>query len=206
MTGRFITIEGMDGSGKTTQIERLKTWFLERGDEVIVTREPGGTRISEAIRPIILNKDYTEMGHMTEALLYAAARSQHVEEIIKPALSAGKMVICDRFVESSIVYQGYARGLGASVVEDINRYATLGIVPDVTLFLDLDHKTGMARKKNQQELDRLEAEGSSFHELVREGYHQLLETRADRMVCIDASKSLDDVYSDIIIALESHGI
>ncbi len=206
MTGRLITMEGMDGSGKTTQIERLKGWFIERGDEVIVTREPGGTRISEAIRPIILNKDFTEMGNMTEALLYAAARSQHVEEKIKPALEAGKIVICDRFVESSIVYQGYARGLGASVVEDINRYATLGIVPNLTIFLDLDHKTGMARKKNQQVLDRLEAEGARFHALVREGYHHLLKSRPDRMICIDASKPVEEVHGDIIKALESHGI
>lgn len=162
MKGLFITIEGMDGSGKTTQINKLKEYFENKGQHVVLTREPGGTVISEVIREIILDVKYTEMDSVTEALLYAASRAQHVRERIVPSLERGDIVICDRFVDSSIVYQGYARGLGEEQVQMINEYATGGLKPDVTFFLDLEHKKGMDRKKNQQELDSWRPRRSSF--------------------------------------------
>lgn len=201
MKGIFISIEGMDGSGKTTQIQKLREYFEKEGRKVILTREPGGTRISEDIRETILDIRNQEMGDITEALLYAASRAQHVHELIKPALEEGDIVICDRFVDSSIVYQGYARGLGEDMIRTINNYAIQGIMPDITFFLDIDHASGMERKKNQQELDRLEAEKERFHQLVREGYHRLVEKEGNRIVSIDASRSIEAIHEDLIQAL-----
>jgi dTMP kinase len=206
MEGLFITIEGMDGSGKTTQINLLKEFFEKQGKHVLVTREPGGTRISEAIREIILNIDYQEMDFITEALLYAASRAQHVAEYILPAIEKGDIVICDRFVDSSIVYQGMARGLGQEMVATINRFATRGLEPDVTFFLDLEHRQGMERKKNQQELDRLESEKEHFHQKVRDGYKQLAKDNQKRMIDVDAGQSIEDVHQSIINALKQKAI
>lgn len=206
MKGLFITIEGMDGSGKTTQINKLKEYFEEKGQHVILTREPGGTIISEAIRELILDIQYKEMDSVTEALLYAASRAQHVRQYIIPSLEKGDIIICDRFVDSSIVYQGYARNLGEEMVATINNYATGGLKPDVTFFLDLEHTKGMDRKKNQQELDRLEAEKEQFHQLVREGYHKLLVANSERIIGIDASQSINKVHEDIIHGLKDKGI
>lgn len=206
MKGLFITIEGMDGSGKTTQINKLKQYFETSGKEVVLTREPGGTVISEAIREIILDIRYKEMDPVTEALLYAAARAQHVREYILPLLDQGKIIICDRYVDSSMVYQGYARNLGDEVVGMINGFATGGLKPDLTFFLDLEHTKGMSRKENQQELDRLEAEKEQFHQLVREGYHRLVAKNADRMISIDASQSIEEVHKAILKGLETKGL
>jgi len=206
MKGLFITIEGMDGSGKTTQINRLKEYFEKKGQHVVLSREPGGTAISEAVREIVLDIRHKEMDDVTEALLYAAARAQHVRQLIRPSLEEGSIVICDRFVDSSIVYQGYARGLGEEDVKMINNYATGGLRPDITFFLDLEHRIGMDRKKNQQELDRLEAEKEEFHQKVRKGYHRLLEDNGDRMVGIDAGQSIDEVHRCILNGLKEKGI
>lgn len=203
MKGIFISIEGMDGSGKTTQIQMLREYFEKEGRKVIITREPGGTRISEDIRETILDIRNQEMGDITEALLYAASRAQHVHELIKPALERGDIVICDRFVDSSIVYQGFARGLGEEMVRTINNYAIQGIMPDITFFLDIDHATGMERKKNQQELDRLEAEKERFHQLVREGYHRLIEKEGNRIISVDASRSIETIHQDLVRAVLS---
>lgn len=205
MDGIFITIEGMDGSGKTTQINKLKDYFEKNGQHVVLTREPGGTVISEAIREIILDIKYQEMEPVTEALLYAASRAQHVRQYILPNLEAGNIVICDRYVDSSLVYQGFARKLGDDI-KKINDYATGGLAPDVTFFLDLEHTKGMDRKKNQQELDRLEAEKEQFHQMVREGYHQLLKVNGDRMIGVDAGQSIEDVHQEILTGLKSKGI
>lgn len=146
MKGLFITIEGGDGSGKSTQINLIEKYFVEKGYNVVLTREPGGTVIGEHIREIILNNDYMEMSDITEALLYAAARAQHVEQLIKPSINKEKIVICDRFVDSSIVYQGYARGIGIEEIENINNYATKGLKPDLTILLDLPAKMGLKEK------------------------------------------------------------
>jgi dTMP kinase len=202
MEGIFITIEGPDGSGKTTQIELLREYLEKKGYDSVVTREPGGTVISEAIREIILNPEYKEMSYMTELLLYAAARAQLVNQIIRPALIEGKAVICDRFVESSAVYQGIGRGLGVSTVYEVNNYALGEVKPKLTIFMDLDAEDGIKRKKNQTELDRMEQEDIEFHKRVVEGYRKLSELYPERIVPIDATLSVEDIHSRIVSEVE----
>ncbi|MBQ6231193.1 MAG: dTMP kinase [Eubacterium sp.] len=203
MKGIFISMEGPDGSGKSTQIELLKKYFEDKGTDCIITREPGGTRISEAVRGVILNKDYTEMDYMTELLLYASARAQLVSEVILPALEEGKCVISDRFVDSSAVYQGIARGLGVDTVYEINKYATRGRFPDKTFLLDLPAEVGISRKKKQAELDRMEREALDFHERVAAGYREMAERDSERIVRIDATKSVESIHADIISEVEA---
>lgn len=169
--GLFISIEGPDGSGKSTQIEVLRKYFEKQGIDVLLTREPGGTPISEKIREIILDKNNMEMDDMTEALLYAASRAQHVAEVIKPALAAGKIVICDRFIDSSIAYQGYGRELG-DCVRVINEYAVRGCIPDMTFLMKMDPKVGKERI-SESEQDRLEQEKLDFHRRVFDGYIEM---------------------------------
>lgn len=195
MNGIFISMEGPDGAGKTTQIELLKEYFASKGKEVLITREPGGTSISEKVREIILDKNNTEMGFVTEALLYASARAQLVEEVIEPALNDGKVVISDRFVDSSVVYQGIGRGLGIEEVYQMNSYATKGIMPVLTVHFDLPAEIGLARKKNQAELDRMEAAGKEFHEKVAEGYRTLAKRDPKRIYTIDATLSVDEIQT-----------
>ena len=203
MQGIFISMEGPDGSGKSTQIELLKAYLKKKGyDEIIITREPGGTVISEAIRGIILNKDFSEMSYMTEALLYASARAQLVSQVIKPALEAGKAVISDRFVDSSAVYQGMARGLGVEEVYNINSYAIQGIMPQLTIHMDLPAKIGISRKKNQAELDRMELETIEFHEKVAEGYRELAKRSPDRIKSIDATQDIQTIHEIIVKYIE----
>jgi dTMP kinase len=197
MKGIFITMEGPDGAGKTTQINMLKEYLNNKGYDVLITRDPGGNNISEAIRQVILNKDFTEMGYMTELLLYASARAQLVKENIKPALESGKAVIADRFVDSSAVYQGIGRGLGIDTVYKVNEFALQGIMPDMTFLMDLDAETGIARKKNQAELDRMENETMEFHRKVVAGYRQLAELYPERIVKLDATLP-KEVIHDII--------
>ncbi len=203
MKGIFISMEGPDGSGKSTQIELLKAYLEDKGYEIIITREPGGTVISEDIRRIILNRDYKEMGYMTEALLYASARAQLVSEVIKPALEEGKAVISDRFVDSSAVYQGMARGLGVDTAYKINEYAIQGIMPQLTIHLDLPAKIGISRKKEQAELDRMELEAIDFHEKVAAGYRKLAELAPKRIRTIDATMSIEDIHNQIVAYVEN---
>lgn len=195
-------MEGPDGSGKTTQIELLRKYLESNGYDIIITREPGGTAISEAIREIILNKDYQEMSHMTELLLYASARAQLVNQVIKPALKDGKAVICDRFVESSAVYQGIGRGLGVSTVYEVNNYALGDVKPKLTIFMDLDATEGIKRKENQAELDRMEMEDMSFHERVVEGYRQLAQLYPERIFPVDATLPIEEIHSIIVDEVE----
>lgn len=203
MKGIFISMEGPDGSGKTTQIELLKAYLEKRGYEIIVTREPGGTKISEAIRNIILDKQYTEMGYMTEALLYASARAQLISEVIRPALSQGKAVISDRFVDSSAVYQGMARNLGVENIYKLNEYAIQGIMPELTIHLDLPASAGIKRKRNQAELDRMELEALDFHEKVAEGYRKLAQRDPKRIYTIDATLPVDAIHEMIVEKVEA---
>jgi dTMP kinase len=203
MKGIFITMEGPDGSGKTTQIDMLKEYLNDKGYDVLITRDPGGNAVSEAIRQVILNKDFTEMGYMTELLLYASARAQLVKENIKPALEAGTAVIADRFVDSSAVYQGIGRGLGIDTVYKVNEFALQGIMPDMTFLLDLDAETGIARKKNQAELDRMENETMEFHKKVVAGYRQLADMSPDRIVKIDATLPKETIHDIIISRIEN---
>lgn len=202
MQGLFITMEGPDGAGKSTQIERLRTYLTERGYEVVIARDPGGTVISEAVRQIILNKEYTEMCSNTELLLYTAARAQLVQEVIRPALEAGKAVICDRFLESAVVYQGIARDMGIEKVYAVNEYALEGLRPQLTILLDLSAEEGLRRKKNQAELDRMEAEGLLFHQKVVEGYRLLAEREKNRIMKISASLPVDEIHDKIVSAIE----
>lgn len=196
--GLFLTVEGPDGAGKTTQIELLRDYLSDKGYDIIVCREPGGTPISEAVRNIILNKEFTEMGHMTELLLYAAARAQLIEEVIRPALKEGKIVICDRFVESSAVYQGIARGMGIDLVYEVNQFAIGDTMPDLTIMIDLDAEAGISRKKKQAELDRMESETIDFHKKVVEGYRQLASLYPERIYTVDGNLSIEEIHQQII--------
>lgn len=196
--GLFITIEGGDGSGKTTQIELLKNYLVQKEKQIIVTREPGGTVISEEIRKIILNKDYLNMDKATEVLLYAAARAQHVNELIIPKLKEGYIVICDRFVDSSIVYQGYGRDISIDIIKEINDFATNKLEPDLTIILDLHPNEGLKRKKSQKELDRLEMEKIDFHIKVSEGYRTLATANTKRILLLNANDSIENINNEII--------
>lgn len=202
MAGIFISLEGPDGAGKTTQIELLKAYLENKGYEILITREPGGTEISEAIRSIILDRANTEMDYMTEALLYASARAQLVAEVIKPAVAAGKAVISDRFVDSSAVYQGMARGLGVENIYKINEFAIQDMMPQLTIHLDLPASVGIMRKKNQAELDRMELEKAEFHERVAEGYRQLAKMSPERIYTIDATLPVEEIHKLILSKLE----
>ena len=193
--GCFITFEGLDGSGKSTQIEKLKGILEAEGREVILTREPGGTDIGEKIRGIILDPSNTEMADMTEAYLYAAARAQLVRQLIQPALSEGKIVICDRFVDSSVAYQGFGRMMGESV-KLLNSFAVDDCVPDITFLLRLKPQGGHARIAGR-ELDRIELEGMDFHQRTFEGYEKIASDEKDRVVVVDASGSIDEIHEVI---------
>ena len=196
MRGKFITIEGTDGSGKSTQIGLLMDYLNKKGVDVLFTREPGGTPIGEKIREIILDVNNREMAPETEALLYAA-RSQHVREKIIPAVEAGKIVICDRFVDSSLAYQGAARGMGMETIMEMNRAALGGVMPDLTVFFDLSPEKGILRKKNERTLDRLEEEKIDFHKRVYDGYKQLCEKYPERIKAIDADRSVEEVHLEV---------
>ena len=203
--GLFITVEGPDGAGKSTQINYIKKYFEERGERALFTREPGGTKISEKIRTLILDKTNENMSYMTEALLYAAARAQLVEEVIEPTLAAGNHVICDRFIDSSIAYQGYGRGLGMSV-GIINGFAVGNCMPDLTILLKLDSDRGMDRIDSEgskvRPKDRLESESMDFHREVYKGYLQLERDFPERIRSIDAGQSIEQVSDDIKAELD----
>lgn len=193
MQGYFISFEGPDGSGKSTQIKLVKEYFQEKGFDLVITREPGGTRISEKIREIILDNTHIEMDYMTEALLYAASRAQHVSQIIIPALREGKVVICDRFVDSSIVYQGIGRGLGRCV-KVINDMAIKDCMPDITFLFKITPEEG---KKRIQSEDRLEMEELDYHKKVYNGYLELEKEYPDRIKGIDASRTIEEIHKEI---------
>lgn len=202
--GLFITLEGSDGSGKSTQLANIKEYFEKKGAKMLVTREPGGTKISEKLRDILLDKDNSEMSAITEMMIYAASRAQLIEEVIKPALERGEVVICDRFMDSSIAYQGYGRGLG-DMVEKVNLYAVNGIMPDLTIFLDLDPEIGRARVRSrygEEQMDRLEREKMDFHYRVYNGYKAVAAAYTDRVACIDANRSIEEIRDDIYAKLD----
>ncbi|KIL71979.1 dTMP kinase [Bacillus badius] len=196
--GWFITIEGPEGAGKTSIIQRLTQGLEEAGQTVTATREPGGISIAEQIREVILNRENVLMDGRTEALLYAAARRQHLVEKIMPALEEGRIVLCDRFIDSSLAYQGYARGLGMEAVYDINRFAIGDFMPHLTLLFDVRPEVGLERIKahREQEVNRLDLEALSFHQKVREGYLQLASQFPERIAVIDAEASIESVYQE----------
>jgi dTMP kinase len=199
-TGYFITFEGPEGAGKTSIINMVSEYF----QEAIVTREPGGIDIAEQIRNVILDKGNTAMDARTEALLYAAARRQHLIEKVKPAIEEGKIILCDRFVDSSLAYQGHARGLGIDEVFTINQFAIEQMMPDLTIYFDIEPELGLKRINSNKgrEINRLDLEDLEFHRKVREGYKILLDRFPNRMVEINASESLENVYKKTIEILE----
>lgn len=201
----FITIEGGEGSGKTTMIGRLSAYMQNRSIPYLITREPGGIDIAEKIRSIILDPKHTSMDARTEALLYAAARRQHLAEKVEPALAQGLTVICDRFVDSSLVYQGMARGIGIEEVWAINQFAIETRMPDLTLLLDIEPEAGLSRimANGDREYNRLDMESLAFHQLVRDGYKLLADRYPERIRVIDASKSPSQVEREMIRVLES---
>lgn len=197
--GLFITLEGGEGAGKTTIANEVIKKLQTLGIKTLYTREPGGIKIAEKIREVILDRDHTEMDGRTEALLYAAARRQHLVEKVKPAMDAGRIVLCDRFVDSSIVYQGYARGIGMDEVRDINQFAIEGFMPDLTIFFDIRPELGLARiaANESREVNRLDLEGLAFHELVYEGYKIQALNHKDRIVTVDATQSIEELSETI---------
>lgn len=195
--GYFITFEGPDGSGKTTVSTAVSKRLNQEGYQVVYTREPGGNMIAEKIRQIILDPENTTMDPRTEALLYAASRRQHLVEKVLPLLRQGISVISDRFVDSSLAYQGYARGIGIEEIYQINEFAIEGHMPDCTIYLDIDVATGLSRiYQNRTFLDRLEMEDTSFHQRVFTGYQKVVERYRPRMNMIDANQPLDQVIED----------
>lgn len=196
----FITFEGPEGAGKTTIIKMITEEFTRRGLHFIATREPGGIRISEQIRNIILNPENTEMDERTEALLYAAARRQHLAEKVIPALKEGKIVLCDRFIDSSLAYQGVGRGIGIDEIYKINDFAINGLMPNLTIYFDLDPKVGLERvhQSNVREVNRLDLEELDFHLKVRRGYMEIIDREPERFQIIDASQPIEKVYNDTL--------
>ncbi|MFH1312716.1 MAG: dTMP kinase [Candidatus Eisenbacteria bacterium] len=199
-TGIFITLEGIEGSGKTTQVELLKDLLTASGFEVLLTREPGGSPIGEKIRHILLDTANAAMEPLTELFLYEASRTQHVEEVIGPALKAGKAVLCDRFYDASTAYQGYARGIGAPTVADLNLVATAGKKPDLTIVLDLPVSVGL--KRLGQNLDRIEGETTAFHEKVRKGYLEIAKAEPERVKVVDASGPPEEIFAKVKTIVE----
>lgn len=193
--GYFISFEGVDGSGKSTQISRLKEYLEAEGYEVVLSREPGGTDIGEQIRSVILDTKNEGMSPVTEALLYAASRAQHVQDVIAPAIQAGKVVICDRYIDSSLAYQQYGRGLG-ECVRIINGYAIGDCMPDLTFLLKVKPDVGEIRIGSRDK-DRIELEDMRFHEAVYRGYESLQEEFSSRIVAINATRSVDEIFAQI---------
>ncbi len=197
VTGAFLSMEGPDGSGKGTQLEKLRDILERYGYEVIMTREPGGTPIGEKIREILLDRENAGMTDETEALLYAASRAQHVREVIRPAVAAGKIVLCDRFVDSSAAYQGGGRKMGIERILQINGPAVDGTMPDLTVYLDIDHRKAMARRCAASAPDRMEMEAESFHGRVEDGYHKLIAMDPGRFAVVNAEGDREEIAAEI---------
>ncbi|NEQ75179.1 MAG: dTMP kinase [Okeania sp. SIO2C9] len=209
MIGKLIVFEGVEGGGKTTQIQLLRNWLLEKKQssklfskfidlEVIVTREPGGTKLGQALRELLLNTDISgeQIQERAELLLYAADRSQHIENLIKPYLKKGAIVLCDRFIDSTITYQGYGRGLDLDLIQKLNHIATGGLKSDLTFWLDIDVEIGLTRAKNRGKIDRMEQADIQFHKRVQQGYQELAKSNP-LIVRIDANLTIDKIQEQI---------
>lgn len=207
--GLFITFEGNDGSGKTTISMKVYEKMKDMGFDVIYTREPGGIDIAEQIRKVILDPNNTAMDERTEALLYAASRRQHLVEKVLPALTKGQIVLCDRFIDSSLAYQGIARGIGIDEVLQVNEFAIEGHMPDATIFLSVSLEEGMKRVSDRGNKDRLDNEAESFHQKVAEGYELIKEKFKNRMVLVNANNDIDTVYEEalekVLEIVQQHG-
>ena len=206
MKGTFITFEGCEGAGKSTQSRLLSQYLAERGKECVVTREPGGSAISEAIRTVILDGKNTAMTDECEALLYAAARAQHLSDTVLPALEAGKTVLCDRYIFSSFAYQGYGRGLDMGFLRAVNSFALQGHMPDITLFLDIPPRSAFERKHGADQNDRIEQAGEAFHARVYQGYLRLAEEYPGQIVRVDCSGTKFETNEKIRALLAGRGL
>lgn len=202
MRGKFITFEGCDGCGKSTQLKMLSEYLTENSVAHVFTREPGGGKISEAIREILLNGKNAEMTDECEALLYAAARMQHLADRVEPALAKGKLVVCDRYVDSSLAYQAYARGLGVDFIGRINAKALEKYPPDVTVFIDLTPEDAFKRKHGADENDRLEQAGMAFHKRVYDGYKTLEKAYPERIVAVDGKQTPQEIFAQVLRILK----
>jgi dTMP kinase len=197
MQGRLVVFEGGEGCGKTTQVKRTQAWLLEQGLSAIVTREPGGTELGQDIRRLLLTPQAEPMQDRTELLLYAADRAQHVEGMLKPQLAAGRLVLCDRFTDSTVAYQGYGRGLDRGLIDQLNQIATGGLQSDLTLWLDVEVTVGLARAQRRGERDRIEQATLDFHQRVQQGFQALARAYPQRIVRIDASQDETTVAAEI---------
>ena len=200
MKGLFITFEGNDGSGKSSVIEVIQNELINRGYDIVNSREPGGSKIAEKIRNVILDIDNTGMDDKTESLLYAASRREHIQKTVLPALNEGKIVLCDRFIDSSLAYQGHARGIGIDNVYNMNLFATDGLLPDLTLLICVRPEIGLARIQNNNRgaFDRLENEKMSFHQKVYEGYLEVAKKFPNRIVVVNGEQSKEEVQKDAL--------
>lgn len=205
MSGKFLVFEGVEGCGKTSQIQRCQEWLQSLNISAIVTREPGGTELGLHLRQLLLEAGSTSITDRTELLLYAADRSQHVDQIIKPALAEGKVVLCDRYTDSTIAYQGWGRGISLQMIEQLNLLATGGLQSDLTILLDIDPEISFNRILAKRKLDRMEQADLAFHHRVRQGFLSLAEKFPERIVAIDANQNIDKVTSDIQQLLISCG-
>lgn len=205
---RFLVLDGVEGCGKSTQIERLAAALRERGEDPVVTHEPGGTPVGEAIRSVLLSPEYPQMTVLTEILLFCASRAQHVQQVIIPALDEGRRVLCDRFSAATFAYQGYAGGGGAELVEQLDARATGGLTPDLTIILDLPAEEGLRRKFGEQWReapamgDRIEQNDADYHRLVREGFLAYADRYSERTAVIDANGDPDEVFAELAGLLE----
>ncbi|NDV19821.1 dTMP kinase [Pseudodesulfovibrio sp. JC047] len=207
----FITFEGIEGTGKSTQITKIKDYYESLGKTVFLTKEPGGSRVGTELRKMLLHVDNKDITPITELFLYLADRAQHIEQVIRPALDAGDVVLCDRFADSTIVYQGYGRGLDTTILKQLNEVAVNGLWPDLTVVLDIDPEIGLKRATlrniedgKAKEEGRFEAEHLSFHNRIREGYLTWAALNHDRMEVVDASATPDEVFEKIKAVLECH--
>lgn len=198
MKGLFISFEGIEGTGKTTQARLLAEYLSKRGFDTVLTEEPGGTPIGLKIREVLLNVEHAEMHPVTELLLYNASRCQHVHEVILPAVNAGKVVLTDRFSDSTLAYQGFARGLDMGVIERLDALATGGLKPELTLLFDIDVETGLRRNRGANKVDRLELEDVEFHRKVRAGYHELARRESGRIKVVAASGTIDEIRDRVL--------
>jgi len=203
MKSFFISLEGLEGSGKSTQVGLLASKLKEEGYQIVVTREPGGTRIGDYIREITHSRENVDLTAVCEAYLMAASRAQHVREIIRPALNSGKIVICDRFIDSSLAYQGYGRQLGEEVVWQLNKLAIDDTVPNLTIFLDIPLDLGLNRRNGTEKIDRLDLQQKDFYERVYDGYHKLAEKYKERYFTVDSCKPIKEVAEKIYSHLKT---
>jgi dTMP kinase len=198
MKGIFISFEGIEGTGKSTQARLASEYLRDKGYRVVQTMEPGGTKISQKIRELLLSPENAEMDYVTELLLYNAARVQHIREVISPALERGEIVVTDRFSDSTIAYQGHARGIDLQLIDSLDRIATGRLRPDLTILLVVETETGLARNKALNKRDRLELEDITFHEKVRKGFIQIAASESERVKIVDCSESLEEVHRKVV--------